>query len=394
MPEARLGDVAVEGGLIGGPFGSNLVSDDYTNVGIPVIRGANLSFGRTIGGDYAFVSIEKYQRDLRRNTALPGDIVYTQRGTLGQVALVPMDEYPLYVISQSQMRLRVDSLKADSRFVFYACATSQFKRQIADRAISTGVPHINLGILGDLRIPLPSIPTQHAIAAALGALDDKIEANRKLVATADDWVRAAFLGSAQHASEVVTLGALVNHVRESVTSVEEQRPYVGLEDVPRRLMWLDQSPVARDVSSPKSMFRARDILFGKLRPYFHKAVSAPSDGICSTEILVLRSIASDLEGFALAACVSDEVVREVSRQTEGTRMPRTNWRQLQAVEVPWPGDSAAKALSSTIETLRDLAEARIRENHSLGQLRDALLPKLMSGELRVRDAEAAVAEAV
>ena len=97
--------------VIGGPFGSKLTQKDYKEEGVPVIRGSNMvSAGRWLGGDFAFVSEEKVETDLRSNLAQPGDIVVTQRGTLGQVAIVPeRSGFDRYVISQSQMAVRVPS---------------------------------------------------------------------------------------------------------------------------------------------------------------------------------------------------------------------------------------------------------------------------------------------
>ncbi len=68
-------------------------------------------------------------------------------------------------------------------------------------------------------------------------------------------------------------------------------------------------------------------------------------------------------------------------------MPRTSWRDLAAVEVPWPGDAAAAALSEKVSRLRDAVEAHLRENDTLATTRDTLLPQLMSGRMRVKDAE-------
>lgn len=133
--------------------------------------------GPYVGGEFVYVTEEKVAADLSRNTALPGDLVFTQRGTLGQVALVPSHQFGLYVISQSQMRLRVDTELADSRFVCFACMTNDFRRQVSDNAIATGVPHINLGILARLTIPDVPLEQQRAIAELLGSLDDKIASN-------------------------------------------------------------------------------------------------------------------------------------------------------------------------------------------------------------------------
>ncbi len=348
--------------------------------------------GRYVGGDFVFVSPEKFERDLSRNIARAGDVVFTQRGTLGQVALVPDDGYETYVVSQSQMRLRVDADRACAEFVYYAATTPQFLRQINDRAISTGVPHTNLGILAELEVPSLPLPDQQAIAEVLGALDDKIAANTRLAATADEFVRA--LVALSDCTDSIPLSKLFTSPRIGVdpTQIEPTTPYVGLEHVPRRSMWLSEAGIAQDASSTKSAFEAGDLLFGKLRPYFHKVVTAPFSGICSTDILVLRPRDADLSGFASAAAASDAVIASVTASSEGTRMPRASWRDLAAVDVPWPGHSAATRISEEIASIRDTVHAGLAENRTLAATRDALLPKLVSGALRVKDTQSMIEE--
>jgi type I restriction enzyme, S subunit len=111
---------AADAGLVGGPFGSSLVSKDYVDDGVPVIRGENLGHGRYVDGTFAYVSEDKFERDLKRNVATGGDIVFTQRGTLGQVAMVRSSSIQPFVVSQSQMRLRVDPGVASTEFIYYA----------------------------------------------------------------------------------------------------------------------------------------------------------------------------------------------------------------------------------------------------------------------------------
>src|SRR6056297_1418799 len=93
--------------IVGGPFGSDLVSTDYVPAGIPVIRGANM-LASNVSGDFVFISEEK-GKGLAANMAAPGDVVFTQRGTLGQVAIVPDGSFEKYLISQSQMKLSANS---------------------------------------------------------------------------------------------------------------------------------------------------------------------------------------------------------------------------------------------------------------------------------------------
>ncbi|WP_433362194.1 restriction endonuclease subunit S [Actinoplanes sp. CA-142083] len=186
-----LRDVAAPRGLIGGPFGSSLGGKDYVPAGVPVIRGANLgSQGYFDTAELVFVTPEK-ARKLSGNQARPGDVVFTQRGTLGQVGIVP-GQYESYVISQSQMRLRVDPARADPRFVYYQFRSRAMVDTIRNSAITTGVPHINLGILAALPIVIPPLRDQVAIAEVLGALDEKIAANEATAQTAHDLVAAEF----------------------------------------------------------------------------------------------------------------------------------------------------------------------------------------------------------
>ena len=117
--EYIVGEIAAptRNALVGGPFGSDLVSKDYVPTGVPVISGANMGKGRWVSGDFVYVTAEKADA-LSSNCAQPGDLVFTQRGTIGQVALVPRIGPERYLISQSQMKLSVDAAKADALFLY------------------------------------------------------------------------------------------------------------------------------------------------------------------------------------------------------------------------------------------------------------------------------------
>ena len=120
--ELTLGDIAEEdGGSVDGPFGSNLKASSYTETGIPVIRGSNLSVGldRFKSEEFVYVSNETLER-LRRSECLPGDIIFTKKGTLGQTGIVPEGtSFENYLLSSNQMRLRVNSELADPEYAYY-----------------------------------------------------------------------------------------------------------------------------------------------------------------------------------------------------------------------------------------------------------------------------------
>lgn len=165
--------------IVGGPFGSDLVSKDYVESGVPVIRGQNMN-GPWVSGSFAFVTPAK-ARSLQANLARPGDIVFTQRGTLGQVSLVPESPFDTYLVSQSQMKLSVSRQIAEPIFVYYAFTSNQLQELIRGSTIQTGVPHINLGILRDVPLPLPPLSEQRAIAEALSDVDGLLGALEALI---------------------------------------------------------------------------------------------------------------------------------------------------------------------------------------------------------------------
>jgi len=179
--------------FVGGPFGSNLTTRDYVDEGVPVIRGNNLPTEALFrDDDFVFVS-EKKADDLRSNIALPGDLVFTQRGTLGQVGVIPREaRFQRYIISQSQMKLTVDPEVADTHFIYYFFRLPATVQSVINHALSSGVPHINLGILKEFKITLPEADYQRRIADILTAYDDLIENNRRRMTLLEEAARQLY----------------------------------------------------------------------------------------------------------------------------------------------------------------------------------------------------------
>lgn len=177
---------------VGGPFGSSLSQKHYTDSGVPVIRGVNLSGDTFSETGFVFVSQDK-SNELRRNMAFRGDLVFTQRGTLGQVALIPEDsKYERYIISQSQMKLTVNTQQADPYFIYTYFRTNEAKVLIEKSAIVGGVPHINLGILKAFKLRLPPLSEQKRISEISKSIDSKINLNRQINQTLEQMAQTLF----------------------------------------------------------------------------------------------------------------------------------------------------------------------------------------------------------
>ncbi|TLU81930.1 MAG: hypothetical protein FDX21_10250 [Chlorobium sp.] len=170
---------SVRNAIVGGPFGSDLVSDDYVSYGVPVIRGQNMGT-RWVSGAFVFVSNAKAD-SLESNLAHPFDLIFTQRGTLGQVSQVPEKLFDRYLVSQSQMKLTLNRKIADPNFFYYVFSSKGQQELIRKNTIQTGIPHINLGILRTLPVQRPTYLEQRAIAEALSDADALIESLEQLI---------------------------------------------------------------------------------------------------------------------------------------------------------------------------------------------------------------------
>jgi type I restriction enzyme, S subunit len=408
--------------LVGGPFGSELLSSDQTAFGVPVIRGENLSAGRWVGGDFVFVSAAK-ARQLAANTAGPLDIVFTQRGAnhYRQVALVAADADGRFVVSQSQMKLTADPEKADPLFVYYLFRAPAQQEYLQRNAIQTGVPHTNLSILRNTPLRIPPLPEQRAIAQILGTLDDKIELDRRMNEVLEAIARALFkswfvdfdpvraksggsdpglpshladlfpdrfeeseLGEIPAGWRVGALAGVADNPRRQVDprAIDPSTPYIGLEHMPRGRIALDEWSKADALVSGKLRFERGEILFGKLRPYFHKVGIAPVDGVCSTDIVVIQPATDAQFGFVLGHVSSDAFVDYANAGSTGTRMPRTNWTEMARFRCAIPPGQVMAAFTDQIRPAIDRVLTSIHESRALGALRDSLLPKLISGEVR------------
>ena len=428
--QTTLGSIAAKDGygLVDGPFGSNLPASCYTPHGIPVIRGSNLTLGtsRFRMGEFVFVSRETAQR-LARSLCRPFDIVFTKKGTLGQTGLVPGGgPYDLYLLSSNQMKLTVDQRQADPLFVYYFVSSSASTRKIIQDSEATGVPKTNVTYLRNFPITLPPLPEQRAIAHILGTLDDKIELNRRMNETLEAMARALFkswfvdfgpvrakaegrepclpkpladifpdrfeeseLGEIPKGWTVGTLNDVADHPRRGIqpSEMEPATPYIALEHMPRRCIALSEWSAADGLESNKFKFKKGEILFGKLRPYFHKVGVAPVDGVCSTDIVVVTPRTEEWFGFVLSHISSDTFVEHTNAGSTGTRMPRTSWSEMARYRVVAPPESVTKAFTFQTRPAVDRIIASTHESRTLAALRDALLPKLISGELRAKDAE-------
>ncbi|MYQ95779.1 restriction endonuclease subunit S [Streptomyces sp. SID4946] len=354
--------------------------------GVPIVRVKDVRNGRIDTSDPLRVSPgveEKYSRTRLQG----GEVLLTLVGSTGQVAIAP-DGLAGWNVARAIGVLRPDS-DISPRWLQYFIESESAQQYIRDHLNTTVQATLNLKDLRVLPVPLPSRQERDAIVSVIGALDDKIAVNENIVATTDELMRVLYQEACGNAVESIVIGELGRLIRDgvSVSSLNGGEHYIGLEHMPRRNVWLSEWEENAELASGKSTFRSNDVLFGKLRPYFHKVGLALTSGVCSTDILVVRPSESDRLGWLLLALSSDEVVAHASAVGDGTRMPRAKWKDLESFAVPWPGKAEAARLDRVVRSMAARVQASVQESRTLVGLRHALLPQLMSGRLRVKDAE-------
>ena len=163
------------------------------------------------------------------------------------------------------------------------------------------------------------------------------------------------------------LGTCAALVRESVSPSEcGSLPYIGLEHIGQGTLGLLGTGTAQDVESTKTAFRAGDILFGKLRPYFRKVVRTRFDGICSTDIWVVRPRQGVDAGYLFYLLASNPFIDFANQGAEGTRMPRAKWQQVSRFPVRLPPIVEQCAIAQILGAFDD----KIELNHRMGETLD------------------------
>lgn len=382
--------------LVGGPFGSKLTSADYVDDGIPVIRGSNLNGGRYLDeSGFVFVSEQKMREDLFGNLAHPGDVVFTQRGTLGQTALIPNDaRFSTYVISQSQMKLTVDPEKADPRFIYYYFSSREAVQKILNQNSSSGVPHINLTSLRNFPVPEIGLREQRNIADFLSAYDDLIENNRRRIALLEEAARLLYrewfvhfrfpghehvkiIDGVPEGWERRTLGdASENHDRKriplSVMEREKRKghyPYYGAASIldyvdgyifdGRYLLMGEDGTVITERGTPMLQ-----LVEGKFWVNNHAHILRGTT--VSTEMLY---------------CALSEY--RIQGHVTGVAQPKITQKNMNRIPVVMPPEFLRQEFHETVIEMFDQKFTLERFNQKLAQARDLLLPRLMNGEIAI-----------
>lgn len=346
------------------------------------------------------IADEDFSAWTRRVEPRANDLVFTYEATLNRYALIP----PGFrgCLGRRMALIRTDPRKVSARFLLYYFFTEEW-RAVIRRNMLTGatVDRIPLTTFPDFPVRVPPLPVQQRIAGILSTYDDLIENSQRRIKILESMARALYrewfinfrfpgheghprvpsqVGEIPKGWEVKKLGDVAEEIRRNVPKgrLGTPKPYVGLEHIPRRSLALDDWEMTTELGSNKLEFKKGEILFGKIRPYFHKVSVAPFDGLCSADTIVIQSRRPENYTQVVACVSSDAFVAEAAATSNGAKMPRANWDVLKQFSIVVPCGVVATRFQALVEDVLAQQQTLIFQIHNLRRTRDLLLPRLLS----------------
>jgi type I restriction enzyme, S subunit len=383
------------------------------------VYGVDRHLGLVSEAKYASKNLERYK------LITPGMFVYNpMRLNIGSIGYCSQNHNSGFV-SPDYVVFGCNQNKLSPDFLFYLIQTPIWKQWTA--TAGTGSVRVRIYYKELMRMPiaLPPIEEQRSIVCILKTIDNKIELNRRMNKTLETMVCAIFnswfvdfdpvrakaegrepdgmdgetavlfpdsfeeteLGMVPRGWRIGHLGDIAENSRCGIHpfQIPLTTPYIGLEHMPCKSIALSEWKYSDGLESNKFRFDRGNILFGKLRPYFHKVGIAPTNGVCSTDILVIVPKQKHWFAFLLGHISSDSFVDYTNSTSTGTKMPRTNWQDMSCYDVVIPSEPVARMFNLQIMPMIEMILSNISQLRTLSIIRNTLLPKLLSGEIRATD---------
>lgn len=404
-----------------GPFGSAIKVETFVSDGVPIISGQHLHGVRLRDTTYKFITPE-HAAKLSNANVRRGDVIFTHRGTIGQVAVIPADsEFERYVVSQSQLYLRCDLERAVPEFIAYYFRSREGQHKLLANSSPVGVPSIARpsSYLRTIEVPLPTLDEQRAIAGVLGALDDKMEQNRETAQALEQLALTVFRAWFVDFEPVRAKAAGASSFPSMPQQVFDLLPigFVDSDIGPLPEGW--QSGSLGDVIDihdfrrvPLSR-RERQLRKGAFRYYGATGIVDYIDDFLFDGRFVLvgedGTVINDRDGPVVqyvwgqfwvnnhahvlsgASGISTEYLRllldsiNIRPFVTGAVQPKLNQRNLRSVPILTPPQQTVTAFEEIISPQFTLLRQTYDESRLLESMRDLLLPALISGKVRVEE---------
>lgn len=405
-----------EAELLTGPFGTMLHASSYRLTGTPVVAVQHIGENRLKHVDLPRIDDETVNR-LQRYKLKKGDILFGRKGSVERRAIIQEQEEG-WLEGSDCIRLRFLSESISPNFISYVLGSTAFKDWIMRHAGGATMPSLNQTILRLLPLPLPPLPEQQAIARILGALDDKIALNRRTNHTLEEMARALFKSWFLDFDPIIakTEGRVPFGMNAEIASLFPIE-FEGTEEgsIPKGWKYVSIGEVMTNFDSRRvPLSGAQRLQRQGIYPYYGAAsiMDYIDDYLFDGIYLLVGEDGSveDRDGMAVTQYgwgkfwvnnhahvlqgknnISTEHIylhykfEPISPYVTGAVQPKINQGNLNSMPFLLPSKEVSEAFTKMINPWFAAIRANHDEIKTLSSIRDALLPKLLSGELRVKD---------
>ena len=324
----------------------------------------------------------------------PSTVLMAMYGaTVGKLGITQFE----MTCNQASCAMITDPARTSARWLFYSLLRN--RADLVGLANGAAQQNLSARTIRHFQIPVPPLSEQKAIAEVLGALDDKISANRRLVTTAESYLRAIFdRDLASNDLPTSPLDSIVQ-LNPKRPAPKDPAPLIPMQTLPTPGITIPE--FTRDTPKGGVRFTNGDTLLARITPCLENGKTAfvgslaeGEIGIGSTEYIVLRSIEPyPLEVSYFIATDATFRAEAIRRMTGTSGRQRVKAQDVARVPIHLTSDRAAmRQFGDLARSCFQHAEILSAESRTLASLRDTLLPALMDGTIRVKDAETHVEE--
>jgi type I restriction enzyme S subunit len=378
----------------------------------------------SIGGGFKADKFKYYNNSYPKSYVLKaGDIIVTmtdlskEGDTLGYSAKIPQHSGIRYLHNQRLGLLELIDNKFNLDFIYWLLRTRDYQQFIVSSATGTTVKHTSPSRICDYEFKAPVYKTQTAIAEILSSLDEKIELNNKINQELENLAQALFkrwfvdfdfpnengdpykssggemvdseLGMIPNGWEVGNLNKISNLVNKTIKPFENPSTYYSYYSLPEFDSGkIPSNELGENIRSSKFQVLENSILVSKLNPRIPRVwtvIKPNHNSICSTEFLILKPIDQEYFPFISSLCLSEKYIKSVQSKVSGTSSShqRVNPKDIANYEMVIPPKYLIKQYYNTVFNSMNLVNDNRKESKKLANLRDTLLPKLISGDIKV-----------
>ena len=331
----------------------------------------------------------KQLRGQFKKTFKPNDILYSEiRPANRRFAYIDFDTNN-YIASTKLMVLRAkEGVNPKYLYQILRGNSTINALQLLAESRSGTFPQITFSELSNIEVNIPSEDVQNMVVSILSSLDAKIETNNKLNEKLEEMTQAIFKSWLSDCDETISIGELSQNITDYSKVNKENVILINSSDVTNGFFDHHNYSENKNIKGHfKKRFYKGDILYSQVRPrnrHWAYCYFDADDYIASTQLMVIRNNEEELSSLLLYQyLISDRVWNEFTLKTEtrsGT-FPQGNYEDLSKICVPYKKDN--KSICKTLETIYNGIYKRYEENQRLASLRDTLLPRLMSGEIKI-----------